>query len=110
MGRNRDVYIAHGEAADSYCGRVLVGLLINHESFAVSYADFIPINAEESLAGGISQDNFQDRQQQLDTKVNECLDDIFGTENLARSPYLRPFASSRSQWFDDVRSRSRIDR
>ena len=41
MGRNRDVYIAHGEASDDYCGRVLAGL-----PFAASYADFIAVTAK----------------------------------------------------------------
>jgi hypothetical protein len=62
MGRNRDVYIVHGEAADNYCGRVLVGLPVNHENFAVSHADFVPITADKILHGGIKPDTYQERE------------------------------------------------
>ena len=89
MGKNRDVYIAQGEAADNYCGRVLVGLPVNHEHFAVSYVDFIPVTATESLNGGMGEDEYQRQQHDLNTEVDACIEEIFGAENLDRSPHHR---------------------
>ena len=88
MGRNRDIHIAHGEALDNYCGRVLAGLPVNHEHFAMSYADFIAVTAKESLGSGISYDTYMERQKQLDAEVDNCLEEIFGATNLIKSPHL----------------------
>ena len=89
MGKNRDVYIAQGEAADNYCGRVFVGLPVNHEHFAVSYVDFIPVTATESLNGGMDPDEYQRQQHDLNIEVDACIEEIFGAENLGRSPHQR---------------------
>ena len=86
MGKNRDVYIAQGEAADNYCGRVLVGLPVNHKKIAVSYVHFIPVTAAESLNGGMGPDEYQRQQHDLNTEVDACLEQIFGAE---RSPHHR---------------------
>ena len=91
MGRNRDVYIAQGEAADNYCGRVLVGLPVNHENFAASYVDFIPVTVEESLNGGMDPNEYLRQQNDLNTEVNACIDEIFCAANLDRSPHQRCF-------------------
>ena len=91
MGKNRDVYIAQGEAADNYCGRVLVGLPVNHENFAVSYVDFIPVTVEESLNGGMDPNEYLRQQNDLNTEVDACIDEIFGAANLDRSPHQRLF-------------------
>ena len=37
VGRNRNVYIVHGETLDNYCCLVLAGLPVCHENFPVSY-------------------------------------------------------------------------
>ena len=73
MGRNRDVYIAQREAADNYCGRVLVGLPVNHENFSVSYAEFIPVTVDESLNGGVDHDEYLRQQNELNIEVDACI-------------------------------------
>ena len=87
MCRNRDVYIAQGEAANNYCGRVLVGLPVNHENCLVSYADFIPVTVKESLNGGVDHDEYLRQQNELNIKVDARIDKKFGAENLARSSH-----------------------
>ena len=89
MSKNRDVYIAQGEVADNYCGRVLDGLPVNHQFFAVSYVDFIPVTAKDSMHGGMDPDEYQRQQNDLNTKVDACIEEIFGAENLDRSPHQR---------------------
>ena len=89
MGKNRDVYIAQGEAANNYCGRVFVGLPVNHEDFAVSYIDFIPVTAKKSLNGGMDPDEYQRHQNDLNTEVDACIEEIVGAENLNRSLHQR---------------------
>ena len=90
MGRNRDVYIVHGKAANNYCAIVRVGLPVNHDSFAVSYIDVIGVVADQSLNGGVEQDEYNERQATLDNEVDKALESIFGVEHLEKSPHLRP--------------------
>ena len=59
MGRNRDVYIAHGETADSYCGRVLVGLPINHESLLSRMLTLSLLMPKKALLGGSAKTIFK---------------------------------------------------
>ena len=74
MCKNRDIYIAQGEAAENYCGRVLVGLPVNHEIFAVSHVDFIPVTSKESMNGGMDPNEYQIQQNELNIEVDACLD------------------------------------
>ena len=58
MGRNRDVYIAHREALDNYCGHLLAGLPVNHENITVFYTDFIAFTEKERLDSGIKNNTY----------------------------------------------------
>ncbi|KAL7502104.1 hypothetical protein ACHAXN_000178, partial [Cyclotella atomus] len=62
MGKNRDVYIAHEKASDSYCGPILQGLPEHSPKFAVSYPDFVPLDLEQSLRDGIPETVLAERQ------------------------------------------------
>lgn len=89
MGKNRDVYIAHEKASDSYCGRILQGLPEHSPEFAVSYPDFVPLDLEQSLKDGVSETDLAERQKLVDIEVNDALDSIFGAENLQAFPTVR---------------------
>ena len=89
MGRNRDVYIVQEKASDQYCGRILVGLPEHGVEFAISYTDFVALDLEQSVSGGISEEEHNIQQAELDKKVDAALDCIFGVERLAKFPHIR---------------------
>jgi hypothetical protein len=91
MGKNRDVYIAHKKASDSYCGRILQGLPEYSPEFAVSYPDFVPLDLEQSLQDGILETVLAEWQQVVDSEVNAALNAIFGIENLNAFPSIRHY-------------------
>ena len=89
MGKNRDVYIVHEKASDTYCGRILQGLPEHSPEFAVSYPDFVPLDLKQSMESGISETELAERQVVVDREVNFALDSIFGVENLRAFPSIR---------------------
>ena len=89
MGKNRDVYIVHEKASDTYCGRILQGLPEHSPEFAVSYPDFVPIDLKQSMESGVSETELADRQRVVDVQVNDALDLIFGNETLSAFPSIR---------------------
>ena len=89
MGKNRDVYIVHEKASDTYCGRILQGLPEHSPEFAVSYPDFVPLDLKQSLEDGIHEAELAERQKEIDAKVNDALNSIFGIEILAAFPTIR---------------------
>lgn len=89
MGKNRDVYIVHEKASDTYCGRILQGLPEHSPEFAVSYPDFVPLDLKQSMDSGISETELAERQVVVDREVNFALDSIFGVENLRAFPSIR---------------------
>ncbi|EJK64045.1 hypothetical protein THAOC_15260, partial [Thalassiosira oceanica] len=90
MGTNRDLYIMGEAASDQVCGRLIAGLPIHLAEFAVSYVDFVYLDAEASLSGSAPQAEQQQRQAELDVKVDDALDSIFGKERLASNAQIRP--------------------
>ena len=90
MGTNRDLYIMGEAASDQVCGRLMAGLPIHLAEFAVSYVDFIDLDAQASLSGSTPQAEQQQRQAELDVKVDDALDSIFGKERLAANAQIRP--------------------
>ena len=89
MGGSKDIYIAQEKASDTFCGRILCGLPEHEAKFAVSYPDFVPIDAEQSLSGGVSESEYVERRKIVKIQVNEILDSIFGAENLAKFKGIR---------------------
>lgn len=89
MGKNRDVYIVHEKASDTYCGRILQGLPEHSPEFAVSYPDFVPLDLQQSMDNGISEMELADRQAVVDREVTEALHALFGAENLAAFPSIQ---------------------
>eukprot|EP00804_Cyclotella_cryptica_P020114 CCRYP_020133-RA/>CCRYP_020133-RA protein AED:0.24 eAED:0.24 QI:0/0/0/1/1/1/2/0/687 len=91
MGANRDVYIAQEKASDTYCGRILVGLPVHAAEFAVSYPDFVPIDPDQSVRGGVSSQQLADRMKEVDKDIMDVMESIFGRENLDKFPTIRNF-------------------
>jgi hypothetical protein len=84
------VYIAQEKASDTYCGRILQGLPEHSAEFAVSYPDFIPIEATQSLTVGVSEEAYGRRQGEVNEQVTTALNSIFGEENLNNIPTFIP--------------------
>ena len=82
IGGSKDVYIAQEKASDTYCGRILQGLPEHSAEFAVSYPDFIPIEATQSITDGVSEEEYGMRQKEVNERVTSALNSIFGEENL----------------------------
>jgi len=89
MGTNRDVYIMGEASSDQVCGRIMAGLPINLAEFAVSNVDFIALDAESTLSG-VSRAEQQQKQAELDVKVGDALESIFGKERLAANAQMTP--------------------
>jgi hypothetical protein len=89
MGKNKDVYVVHEKASDTYCGRILQGLPEHSPEFAVSYPDFVPLDLRQSMEEGISEVELAIRQRVVDRDVNAALDSIFGAERLRAFPSIR---------------------
>ena len=53
--RLRDVYIAQERASDTFCGRLVGGLDEHSPEFAVSYTEFLALDDEQTVNGGMSQ-------------------------------------------------------
>ena len=66
MGGSKDVYIAQEKASDTYCCRILQGLPEHLPEFAVSYPDFVPIDPQESLEGGVIEADYHERLAAMD--------------------------------------------
>ena len=84
IGGQRDIYVLHARAGDTYCGRVLSGLPLHKAEFAVSFPDFTAVKE------GISVEEMTKKQSSLDEKVKKALYDIFGKESLSSFPKLIP--------------------
>jgi hypothetical protein len=91
IGTVRNRYIAQERASDEFCGRILAGLPVNSEEFAVSYPDFIPIDIEESIRSHVSDRVYQNKKKEVDRKVRLVLDSIFGYENMRNFPAIHQF-------------------
>ena len=72
MGGVRDVYFLYEKAGDQYIGRLLAGLNVYSPEFAVSEPEFTPVS------DGISQQELEELQKEIDIKVEDTLHQIFG--------------------------------
>ena len=70
IGANRHVDIA--QASDEHCGRIVVGLPEHNPKIAVSYTDFVALDANQSVNGGISEEEHLQRQARVDSKVRHA--------------------------------------
>lgn len=91
LGTSRDPYIAQEAASDRVTGRILAGLPINLPEFVVSYPDFVPIDIEQSLVSSVSQEEYDNKKNEVDAIIDEVMDSIFGTENMRAYPSIYPF-------------------
>ena len=91
IGSVRNVYIAQERASDEYCGKLLSGLPVNSEEFAVSYPDFIPIDLEKSITERVNERVYQLKKKEVDLEVRSVLDAIFGAENMKAFPAIHKF-------------------
>ena len=91
IGSVRNVYIAQERASDEYCGKLLSGLPVNSEEFAVSYPDFIPIDLEKSITERVNERVYQLKKKEVDLEVRSVLDAIFGAENMKTFPDIHKF-------------------
>ena len=91
LGGSKNVYVVQEKASDEYCGRILSDLDENSAKFAVSYPDFIPIDLERSICGGVSDSDYNNRKKEVDADVAKALDEIFGKDNLDGFPTIVRF-------------------
>ena len=90
IGGSKDVYIAQEKASDTFCGRILQGLPEHAPEFAVSYPDFVPIEAIQCLTGGVSEEDYGAKQAEVNGLVMQALQSIFGPDHLNKNPDFIP--------------------
>ena len=84
IGGSRDVYILQARGSDGYCGRTLSGRNINKAEFAAGFPDFTDVKEN------MSEEEFKRANEDLEKKVVDALNNIFGEETLRKVPNLIP--------------------
>ena len=80
IGGSRDVYVLQARGSDGYCGRTLSGRNINKAEFAAGFPDFTDVKEK------MTEEEFEKANEDLEKKVMNALDNIFGKETLKRVP------------------------
>ncbi|GFH47913.1 hypothetical protein CTEN210_04389 [Chaetoceros tenuissimus] len=84
IGGSRDVYVLQARGLDGYCGRTLSGRNINKAEFAAGFPDFTDVKEK------MTEEEFEKANEDLEKKVMNALNNIFGKETLKRVPNLVP--------------------